>query len=523
MSAAPRPTVAGVALSSLLASVDVRLLDPSHGGVVVTGVTHDSRSVRAGDLYAALSGFNTHGAQFVDQACDAAAAAILTDKDGVERAQSTGLPILVTPDPRLILGLLAAEIYGHPSRDLIVVGITGTNGKTTTSYLLDAALRSAGMTTGVIGTVGTRIGDEVIPTVRTTPESTDVHALLAVMREQGVQAVSMEVSSHALRQGRVDGVRFAAVGFTNLSEDHLDFHDDMNDYFEAKASLFIGDRAPIAAICTDDDWGVLLAERSARAGLSVTTFGLNSSADVHAQDIITDAGGSTFSAVDATGTLTSVDVHLPGSFNVANALGALSLAQCVGVDPVTASRGISACGGVPGRMERVLDPDGERGLIAFVDYAHTPDAVDRAIAAAREGTAGRIIVVLGAGGDRDRAKRPHMGEAAAHGADVVIVTDDNPRSEVPADIREAVLSGVRRFEAATSFDIADRRQAIEYAVGIAHSGDVVLVLGKGHEQGQEANGMVTAFDDRIVVAESLRTSGAQRYSNVGVTNDSPNS
>ena len=176
MSAAPRPTVAGVALSSLLASVDVRLLDPSHGGVVVTGVTHDSRSVRAGDLYAALSGFNTHGAQFVDQACDAAAAAILTDKDGVERAQSTGLPILVTPDPRLILGLLAAEIYGHPSRDLIVVGITGTNGKTTTSYLLDAALRSAGMTTGVIGTVGTRIGDEVIPTVRTTPESTDVHA-----------------------------------------------------------------------------------------------------------------------------------------------------------------------------------------------------------------------------------------------------------------------------------------------------------------------------------------------------------
>ena len=512
MSSAPRPRVVGVALSDLMKSSNCVLVNEPNVDAVVTGITHDSRSVQPGDVYAALAGFNTHGAEYVSEAQDAGAVAILTDSGGIDRSRETGLPIFVAENPRAILGALAHEIYGHPSRDLVVIGVTGTNGKTTTSYLVDAAFRAAGMTTGVIGTVGTRIGDELIPSTRTTPESTDVHALLALMRERGVRAVSMEVSSHALRLGRVDGVTFAAVGFTNLSEDHLDFHDDMDDYFEAKATLFLAHGAHVAAICTDDQWGISLARRAAAAGLDVTTFGVNSEAQIHAANIAPLPGGSKVIAIDSNDDEFAFSVHLPGTFNVANALGAFALATCVGVDAETAARGISACGGVPGRMERVLDPDVERGLVVMVDYAHTPDAVNRAVSAAREGTHGRTIVVLGAGGDRDRAKRPHMGQAAAQLADIVIVTDDNPRSERPADIRSAVLAGAHMVPSATVVEIADRRAAIAYAVGVAQVGDVVLVLGKGHEQGQEVDGVISPFDDRIVVAESLKTIGGHAFS-----------
>ncbi|MEI6229310.1 MAG: UDP-N-acetylmuramoyl-L-alanyl-D-glutamate--2,6-diaminopimelate ligase [Actinomycetes bacterium] len=512
MSTAPRPRVVGVALSDLIESSTCELVGESSVNVVVTGITHDSRSVQPGDVYAALPGFNTHGAEYVRQAQAAGAIAIFTDSDGIDRSRVTGLPIFVADDPRALLGALAAEVYGHPSRDLIVVGITGTNGKTTTSYLVDAAFREAGMSTGVIGTVGTRIGDELVPTTRTTPESTDVHALLALMRERGVQAVSMEVSSHALRLGRVDGVTFAAVGFTNLSEDHLDFHDDMDDYFEAKATLFLAHGAPFAAICVDDEWGVSLAARSVAAGLEVTTFGMSPDAQVHPEHVASLPGGSQVTTIDSHGNQFAFNVHLPGTFNVANALGAFTLATGVGVDPEIAARGISACGGVPGRMERVLDPDPERGLVVLVDYAHTPDAVDRAVSAAREGVSGRTIVVLGAGGDRDRAKRPHMGQAAAQQADVVIITDDNPRSEVPADIRAAVLAGAQTVASTIAVEVADRREAIAHAVGIAKVGDVVLVLGKGHEQGQEVDGVINPFDDRIVVAESLKAIGGHDFS-----------
>jgi len=492
-----------VTLTTLRALTNCELVDEAAGAVLVTGITHDSRAVAQGDLYAALPGFNTHGGEFVIGARDAGAVAILTDALGRDRAVAAGLPVLVIDDPRSIVGALAAEIYGHPSRSMRVVGITGTNGKTTTSYLLDAAFRSAGFKTGVIGTVGTRIGDEVIPTARTTPEATDVHALLAVMRERGVDAVSMEVSSHALRLGRVDGVTFAAVGFTNLTEDHLDFHDGMDDYFEAKATLFSSTRARTAAICIEDQWGALMVERARAEGLDVTTFALDGAADWNVEGVASLPGGSHVDAVGPTSERVSFIVHLPGSFNATNALGALALATLAGVQPDVAVRGISACGGVPGRMERVLDPEPGRGLIVLVDYAHTPDAVQRAITAAREGLTGRIIVVLGAGGDRDRTKRPHMGEAAARLADVVIVTDDNPRSEPAAEIRAAVLGGTIGAESIDVFDIGDRRAAIEHAVASAHHGDVVLVLGKGHEQGQDVHGVVTPFDDRVVVAQVL--------------------
>jgi len=471
----------------------------------VTGVTHDSRDVRRGDLYAALPGFRTHGAEFVVQAVALGATAVLTDAAGVDRASATGVPVLVVEDPRSHLGAVAAAVYGDPSRELLVVGVTGTNGKTTTSYLVDAGFRAAGHVTGVIGTVGTRIGEDVVPTARTTPEAADVHALLAVMRERGVTAVTMEVSSHALRLGRVDGVRFDVTGFTNLTEDHLDFHRDLDDYFDAKAELFRSDRSRHAVVCVDDAWGVRMAERAVAAGLPTSTYAVHAEADWTAHGVVSVPGGSVLRGHGPHGVDVPVEVRLPGEFNVANALGALALLVAAGVDPLVAADGIASCEGVPGRMERVPDPDLGRGLLAFVDYAHTPDAVSRAIAAAREGARGKVVVVLGAGGDRDPHKRPAMGEAAARGADVVVVTDDNPRSEDPAEIRSAVLDGAYAAGSAQVVEVGDRLRAIHVAVhAYCSAGDVLLVLGKGHEQGQEVEGVVTPFDDRLVLSGALQ-------------------
>jgi len=514
VSTAPRPRVAGVALSALTSTLNLELLNGNDAAPLITGVTHDSRQVQPGDLYAALPGFNTHGSNFVDAAKQSGARAILTDPQGLEAAQRIGLPVVLADDPRAHLGALADLIYERPSGDLLVIGITGTNGKTTTSYLLDSALRAAGLTTGVIGTVGTRIGDEFVPTSRTTPEATDVHALLGLMRERGVNAVSMEVSSHALRLGRVDGVRFACVCFTNLTEDHLDFHADMDDYFDAKASLFRPERAERALVCTDDHWGRTLVQMCTSRGLPVATFGLRPPATTIATSVVAIAGGSEVT-VGLVNDHVSMTVHLPGEFNVVNALGALACAMSVGVDASIAAQGISACGGVPGRMERVIDPRSADGVIALVDYAHTPDAVERAISAVRSGSLGRIIVVLGAGGDRDRTKRPLMGQAAARLADMVIVTDDNPRSETPETIRAAILEGALGIQQGDVIEIADRRSAIRRAVELAVPGDVVLVLGKGHEQGQEVHGVKLPFDDRQVLADELAAAAEQLNSDPG--------
>jgi UDP-N-acetylmuramoyl-L-alanyl-D-glutamate--2,6-diaminopimelate ligase len=321
----------------------------------------------------------------------------------------------------------------------------------------------------------------------------------------------MEVSSHALRLGRVDGVHFDVVAFTNLSPDHLDFHTDMDDYFDAKASLFDAGRASRAVVCVDDAWGRRMAEHAVAHGLPVTSYAItHNDADWSADGAVTVPGGTVMrghGAVDGGFVDVPLEVRLPGSFNASNALGALAILVRAGVDADVAADGIAACAGVPGRMERVPDPDLARGLLAFVDYAHTPDAVTRAIAAAREGARGRVMVVLGAGGDRDPHKRPDMGEAAARGADVVIVTDDNPRSEDPALIRAAVVDGVHRVEGGEAASDGDRRRAIRHAVALSAPGDVVLVLGKGHEQGQETAGVVTPFDDRVVLAEALAGDG----------------
>ncbi len=471
----------------------------------VAGITLDSRRVRAGDVYAALPGFTTHGARFVAMAQASGAVAVLTDPAGAQLVASTEgvvLPVLVVDDPRAVLGELSAAIYGQPSTHLAMTGITGTNGKTTTSYLLDAALRAAGSTTGLIGTVATHVGDEVLPSARTTPEAPDVHALLAVMHQRGASAVTMEVSSHALTLGRVDGIRFDLAVFTNLSQDHLDFHGDMATYFAAKADLFTPVRASAGLVCVDDPWGQRLADSD--PGVPITTYALAEPADWTATDLAPGPHGSTTFTVHGPAGDLPAGVALPGRFNVANALAALAGAVHHGVEPQVAAAAIAACPGVPGRMEKVI---ADARPLAIVDYAHTPDAVDRAISAARESVAGRVLVVLGCGGDRDRDKRPRMGQVAAQGADVLIVTDDNPRSESPAAIRADMMAGassVPAAERADLHDVADRRAAIRAAVDLAGPSDCVLVLGKGHEQGQEIAGVASPFDDRVELRAALQ-------------------
>ena len=455
----------------------------------VTGCTLDSRAVQPGDLYAALPGARAHGADFWAQAERAGAAAVLTDPAGLERCRDSGLPVLVADDPRGVLGEVARWVHGDPAAGMVLLGVTGTNGKTTTAFLLEAGLRAAGHRTGLLGTVLTRIGDDVVPSVRTTPEAPDLQALLAVMRERGTTAVAMEVSSHALALGRVDGVVLDVAGFTNLSQDHLDFHASMEEYEAAKASLFTPARARRGVVNVDDAAGRRLL-RSATVPL--TTYG--DDGDWSAREIDLRADGSRFRLVGP-GVSVPASVRLPGAFNTANAVGAVALLVEAGVPVADAVAGVAACPGVPGRMERV---DAGQPFLALVDYAHTPDAVTRLLQAVRAVVPGRVIVVLGCGGDRDRAKRPLMGAAAAACADLAVLTSDNPRSEDPLAVLAEMAAGAP--DAVTE---PDRRAAILLAVRAARPGDAVVVAGKGHETGQEIGGVVLPFDDRTVLREAL--------------------
>ncbi|WP_414691277.1 UDP-N-acetylmuramoyl-L-alanyl-D-glutamate--2,6-diaminopimelate ligase [Nocardioides sp. LML1-1-1.1] len=471
-------------------------LDPVDPGTELRGVTLDSRRVQAGDLYAALAGARAHGAAFTAQAAAAGAAAVLTDPAGESDARASGLPVLVVDDPRAVLGTVAALVYGHPAAALRTIGVTGTQGKTTVTRLLDDALLAAGVRSAVVGTVGTRIAGEEVRTALTTPEAPDLHGLFARMRELDVTACAMEVSSHALVLGRVDGVRFDVAVFTNLGRDHLDFHRDVEDYFQAKASLFTPEHASRGLVCTDDEHGRRLA---AEAPIPVRTYAVNGPADWSVADVELGADGSRFTVLGPDGVRISAAVPLPGDFNVANALAAIASAAEAGFDPQAVADGLAASAGVPGRLERV--PTG-RDLTVVVDYAHKPDAVEAVLHTLRPVTRGRLVVVIGAGGDRDTGKRPVMGEIAARLADLVVVTDDNPRSEDPAAIRAAVLAGTRGGSAEV-VEIGDRRAAIAAAIDGAGPGDVVVVAGKGHETGQEVAGVVHPFDDRAVVREVL--------------------
>ncbi|MGH3491342.1 MAG: UDP-N-acetylmuramoyl-L-alanyl-D-glutamate--2,6-diaminopimelate ligase [Actinopolymorphaceae bacterium] len=475
---------------------------------MLTGVTQDSRAVVAGDLYVARPGGSTHGAAYAQQAAEAGAVAALTDPTGLDRCRGAGLPTLVAPDPQGVLGEVSAWVYGHPARDLTVFGVTGTNGKTTTAFLLDAALRHVGRHTGLLGTVGTRIGDETLASVRTTPEAPDLQAILAVMRERGVSHVSMEVSSHALTYGRVDGLVFDVAGFTNLSQDHLELHGDMEAYFAAKAALLTPERSLRGVVNVDDPYGARLAVQARdRGSYEVVTYAATPgpAADWRVDDVSSSPDGlSRFVLLGPGEVPRPVTLGLPGSFNVANAVLAAAMLAGAGLEPQDFLPAF-ATASLAGRMERVSDPGAD--FAAIVDYAHTPDAIAIVLSSVRAWTKGRVIAVFGCGGDRDHAKRPLMGEAAARHADIVVLTDDNPRSEDPEAIRAAALDGAHSLPDSLRgeiVEIGDRHQAIEWAMGGARPGDSVLILGKGHESGQEVGGVVHPFDDRLVVEEVLR-------------------
>ena len=496
MSGIPRPqTVPPSRLADLAALSSAELIG---AGVEVTGVTHASGEVRPGDLYAALPGARRHGAEFVAAAAASGAVAVLTDAAGRDAAVAAGLPVLVAVDPRAVLGVVASAVYGDPTARLTMIGITGTAGKTSTAYLVEAGLREAGRTTGLIGTVETRLGDLVVDSVRTTPEAPDLHAMLAAAVELGVDAVVMEVSSHALAMGRVGGVRFDVGGYTNFGLDHLDFHADADDYFAAKAKLFDG-RCRFEVLNHDD---AALAPLRKPATVTYSAAGATG-ATWWASDVRPSAFGQRFVAHGPDAAV-EAGVALPGRHNVANALLALSCLVAADVDPRTAARGIARCAGVPGRLEQVATPG---DVLGVVDYAHKPDAIVAALAALRElatARGGHLLCVIGAGGDRDTGKRPLMGAAAARGADLVVVTDDNPRTEDPAAVRAAVRAGAEQASAAAKIiEVAGRRAAIDEAVRLAGPGDVVAVLGKGHERGQEVGGKVLPFDDRVELTAAL--------------------
>ncbi len=477
------------------------------GGVApqVTGLTISSLRVRPGDLYVAPAGARVHGAAFASQAVAGGAVAVLTDPAGVavveEAEPACVAPVLVVERPRAVLGALSARVYGNPAASLRLVGVTGTQGKTTTTRLADAALTTAGIASAVVGTLGTRVNGTEVKTSLTTPEAPDLHALFAVMVEQQVAACAMEVSSHALVMGRVDGVVYDVACFTNLGRDHLDFHADVEEYFAAKASLFTPERARSGLVNLDDEFGRRLV---AEARIPVRTFSLQDpDADWHADEVRLGPAGSDFTVHPPVGPSFPARVQLAGGYNVANALCAIAALAEVGFDAPAAAEALGRSAGVPGRLERV---EAGQDFLALVDYAHKPDAVTAALTAVRPLTRGRLVVVLGAGGERDPGKRPMMGEVAARLADVLVVTDDNPRSEDPAAIRAELLAGARAVPAdvrAQVHEVGDRRGAIRLAVGLAATGDTVVVAGKGHEAGQEVAGEVHPFDDRDVLREEL--------------------
>jgi UDP-N-acetylmuramoyl-L-alanyl-D-glutamate--2,6-diaminopimelate ligase len=485
-----------VQLEELLTGVEVVALR-GDGRVDIVDLTHDSRRVRPGACFACVVGARDDGHRHAPAAVAAGAVALL-----VQRPLGAGVTEAEVPDVRRALGPAASTLHGHPSRAMRCLGVTGTNGKTTTTYLLEAIARAAGERVGVVGTTGAWVDDVHLELAHTTPEATDLQALLGHMRDDGVGTVAMEVSSHALAQHRVDGTWFACAGFTNLSHDHLDFHHTMDEYFEAKARLFTPDRAGAAAVNVDDAFGQTLVARARGLALPTITFGLDApDADIGADDVELDGRGAAFTLRDRRGDRSAaVRVSLVGRPNLMNALtaAAMTIAADLPFDAVAA--GLSHPLVVPGRLEAV---DAGQPFTVLVDYAHAPDALASTLQTARElAGSGRVIVVFGCGGDRDREKRPLMGRAAADAADVAIVTSDNPRSEPAEAIAREVVAGMSDARARVVTDL-DRRAAITRALSEAGTGDVVVIAGKGHETGQTTGDLTLPFDDRVVAREEL--------------------
>jgi len=487
---------------------------PADPGLTFTGVTVASTEVVPGDVFVAVPGLKVHGAAYAAQAVAAGAVAVLTDEVGAGQAAALDVPVLVTPDPRAVAGPVAAWAFGEPAAELVTVGVTGTNGKTTTTYFLDAALRAAHALTAVLGTVELRVGDEAIESPRTTVEAPALHGILALARERGATAVAMEVSSHALALGRVHGLTFDVVGFTNLQRDHLDFHGDMDGYFRDKSRLFATGQARRGVVVVDDEWGRRLVAQAPIPVESVSTHvGADLSTDwaVVAADIGLDGVGSSFVLRGPDGVEHAATSPLPGLVNVSNAALAIVLAHAAGVDLPVAIDAVAHAHEIPGRMERVIERD-ERWPLALVDYAHTPDALVLALEAVRPITPGRLVLVFGSDGDRDQGKRPIMGEIAARLADVIVVTDENPRSERPEVIRSAILDGVRsvRPHLTDVHEATSRAQAIRDALSLATAQDTVIITGKGHEPTQEIAGVFHRYNDRDVLQAAYAAGPDQR-------------
>src|SRR6266851_3815076 len=481
--------------------------DEAAGDGVVTGIAYDSRGVERGNVFVAMQGLHADGAAFARQAIERGAMAVVS-----ERPAPPDVPVawVVVEDARLALAVLAAAFWRHPSADMQVVGITGTNGKTTTAYLVASILDAAGIRCGVLGTVGYRIGDEMREATRTTPEATEVQSLLREMVDGGCGACAMEVSSHALSLRRVDETRFAVAVFTNLTRDHLDFHDDMEAYFQAKRRLFemLPPDAP-AVINLDDPRGVALSEAGARP----VTYAINRSADVTPGPLSLSLEGLAFDVRTPRGVL-RIRSALVGRPNAYNILAAVSTGTSLGVAPEAIERGVSALRGVPGRFQVISSPKDE--VTVIVDYAHTDDALRNLLETTRLLARGRLITVFGCGGDRDRTKRPLMGAVAGRLSDLILITSDNPRTEDPRRIIEEIQRGItadtRRDSRQRLLTIVDRREAISKAIELARPGDLVLVAGKGHEKYQVIGSQVLPFDDVAVVREALM----RRRSNSGV-------
>ena len=490
-----RPQTKPQLLSAIVAGAHLDDARTTGDDVLVTGITHDSREVVAGDIYVAVPGFNRHGIEFAQSAIDAGAVAIASDAEGCAQAKALGIPSIQLVDVRRDMAHLAAQVYGHPEQCLHLVGVTGTNGKTTITHVMRAIGQAHAKKIAVIGTIGIFIGDESLPQSRTTPESTDLYALLAIMVERGVEYVFMEVSSHAIVLNRVDGLVFDVALFTNLTQDHLDFHESMENYFAAKADLFASTRAKHAVICVDDEWGRALASS---LQIPAVTVGAGGDWQIEVRQDPSFAGCS-FTGTHTSGRKVVASINMLGSFNAVNGMMASVAWDQLGIPLDDALRALRELPQIPGRLELV---DCGQPFLAVVDYAHTPDAVRKVLTELRAACTGTLTAVLGCGGDRDAAKRPLMGIAAADLADRVIVTDDNPRSENPEAIRSAVLLGAREH-GLDVHEIGDRAEAIAHALSNAQAGDVVAVLGKGHESGQEIAGVIYPFSDRDVICEVL--------------------
>lgn len=535
------PAPHAISLSAALAAIGPLAGEPVAAKLpTVTGITLDSRSVLHGDVYAALPGAARHGAEFAQQAVDAGALAILTDADGADilaRAVSPGAPelppVVVVPDPRRAVGPLARVIFDSQPDDggsaPTLFGITGTNGKTTSTYFLNALLGALGKSTGLIGTIEIRAGEDAIPSALTTPESPQVHSLLALMRERGLDAASMEVSSHALEFGRVDGVRFDVAGFTNLTQDHLDLHGTMADYFAVKARLFTPQRCRQGVVLVDDEWGRRLASTADVPVLTVLSDGGagayprtgtdSQDADWTVTSIQPSGLGHTFVLEGRAGESLRVRSGLPGTFNISNAALATVMVVASGAAVGDVQRALDGqdpfTTEVPGRMQLV----GEEPA-AIVDFAHNPDALERTLASVRR-PGGRVISVFGATGQRDESKRRIMGAVGARLSDILIVTDDDPHDEDDAVIRRAVREGAEaavRDErlACEVLEVFPRADAINRAVALAHPSDTIIVAGRGHEVWQEVKGINLALDDRVELRSALTRHGFSGLSTTGI-------